>query len=254
MPTVLLTRPLGRAQPLKSRLEECGWTVWLQPAIDIEPPECWDEVDAALRRLENGGEAGFDWILFSSPGGVEFFLDRAGPESSGLLRNVRLAAVGPGTAETLRKKTGRTADLVPEKYVAESLLDALAGEARRGGRFLSIRADRGRTVLRRGLEEFGASVTEIAAYRSRDRSKPDREIEDRLVRGEIDWTVVSSSAIASTLTRFFGENLARTRLLSIGPVTTRTLTEQGYPPREEAASSTPEAIVASLETWRRRRG
>ncbi len=242
-PTVLLTRPAERLEPLKSKLERLGWTVLHQPTIEIRPPESWDEIDAAIRRLENDE---FDWLVFSSRFGVEYFCGRIGTKMNAALQSVRLAAVGPGTAETLYRFTGRNADLVPRIYVAESLAAAMTEEARQGARFLLIRADRGRDVLRRKLEDQGGSVTEIAAYRSVDIAQPEAGVGHALSRREIDWIVVSSSAIAVSLVRFFGGKLKYAKLLSIGPIVTQTLSSQGFSPTAETVESSVESIVDFL--------
>ncbi|MGH7140380.1 MAG: uroporphyrinogen-III C-methyltransferase, partial [Pirellulales bacterium] len=121
---VMVTRPREQADSLRCLLSELGADVLLQPAIEISPPEDWQPVDAALRRLQE-----FDWLVFSSVNGVEHFLGRLCAEHGDLrlLGGVRLAAIGPGTADELAKYRLR-ANVVPPAFRAEALADALARE------------------------------------------------------------------------------------------------------------------------------
>ncbi len=101
--------------------------------------------------------------------------------------------------------------------------------------------------MRQELQRHGNHVTEIAVYQSLDVAKPDPAIVDALARQEIDWIVVSSSAIATSLVRLFDHSdLKRTKILSIGPIVTQTLTELGMIPTAETAESNVESIVAFL--------
>ncbi len=249
--TVLLTRPVERLEPWKSRLQQLGLTVLHQPAIVIAPLENGHEIDAAIEKYVHGQ---FDWLVFSSRHGVEDFCDRIEKRlAAPFLQNntetastaTKFAAVGPGTAESLCERTGRDADLVPDVYVAEKLADALEVFARKREKFLLIRASRGRKVLRQKLEEWGGQVTEVAAYQSVDVTAPHPEIRAALAAHGIDWTVISSSASAVSLIRMFGGLLRRTKILSVGKIVTQTLTEQGFLPAAELS----EASLSALENF-----
>ena len=111
-------RPVGR---------RWGARVFCQPAFEIHPPASWEEVDRAISSLDET-----DWLIFSSRNGVSFFLDRLLEVGRDLrsLGKVKLAAVGPGTAQELRDRR-LLADLVPDKHRAEAL--ALALGAAGGG-------------------------------------------------------------------------------------------------------------------------
>ena len=139
---VLVTRPRHQAEDLCRRLAALGADVLVQPAIRITEPPDWAPVDAALDHLE-----AYDWLVFSSGNGVHFLLDRLRARHGGLdkLYAVKLAAIGPGTADELARY-GLDVDLVPDEYRAEALAAALVGEAP-GRRLLLARASRGRAVL-----------------------------------------------------------------------------------------------------------
>ncbi len=238
---VLVTRPRHQADSLSRQLAELGAQVLVQPAIEIGPPPTRADVDRAIDDL---GE--FDWLVFSSSNGVRSFLDRLCDSTADLRRlgRVRLAAIGPGTAEELARYRLRP-DLVPVEYRAESLAAALAPEAR-GRRFLLIRASRGREVLAEDLTAAGGLVRQVVAYTSTDVEQPDPEIAEALAAGRIDWITVTSSAIARSLVRLFGDALGRSRLASISPITSSVLREHGYPPAVEAAQYTMPGLVEAI--------
>lgn len=238
---VMVTRPQGQIDPLRRRLLELGADVVCQPAIEIGPPADWSAVDATLRSLTN-----YDWLVFSSANGVEFFLNRLCAEHGDLrlLGGLRIAAIGPGTSAALAGYHLR-ADLVPAEFRAEGLADALAVQAS-GSRMLLVRASRGREILAERLIAAGAQVEQVVAYESRDVSAPDAEGQQLLRDGRIDWIIVSSSAIARSLVAMFGDDLRRARLATISPLTSAALRECGHEPAVEAAAYTLEGIVAAL--------
>lgn len=256
MTTILITRPERRAEPFRSQLQRLGAEVIVHPVIEIVPPVDFQLVDRALRHLKTD----FDWVVFSSGNGVDFFFDRY----ETLLRDdpsiridwagARLAVVGPGTDASLRSRLGRSADRSPKEKIttaqiafsAEGILEELQDEASRGGRFLLPRADRGRDVLKKGLQEAGGTVTEIVVYRSVDRVRPDPDVLDRMEREEIDWVTATSSAIARALVAQFDTALNKTKIISISPLTDAVLTQLGYPSCLVACSASLSGIVETL--------
>jgi uroporphyrinogen III methyltransferase/synthase len=238
---VMVTRPREQAGALADCLAELGAEVVLQPAIRVSGPPDWRPVDAALGELDR-----FDWLVFSSSNGVRFLLDRLIQGGGDLRRlgGVKLAAIGPGTAEELGRYHLR-ADLVPSEYRAESLAAALAGGAA-GRRFLLARASRGRQVLAEQLQEAGAEVRQVVVYTNTDVERPEPDVAEQLAAGRIDWVTVTSSTIARSLVRLFGENLRRSKLASISPITSGVLRELGYEPAVEAADYTIEGVVAAM--------
>ena len=248
-PSILLTRAAHQAEPVKSELEALGYRVLVQPVIDILPPESWTETDDAIQKLCNGH---FDWLIFSSSNGIWSFLDRVehNPHPNPLLEGegIKIAVVGNGTDAALYQRIGRHADAVPKFFTAEGVADALSVEAKQGKRFLHLRASRGRDVLQRLLTEWGSVVTEIAVYRSVDRTHADPQIVELMRSGKIDFVTVTSSAIAGSLVKMFGELLWRTTLVSISPITSKTLCDLGFPPQREANEASPAGIVGVLQS------
>jgi len=246
---VLLTRAEHQSEAVKTELETLGFQVLLQPTIDILPPESWMETDEAIQKLRQGK---FDWLIFSSGNGVHAFFDRT-PEPQFLdCENIRIAVVGAGTDTALYSRLGRHADVVPETFTAEAVAETLLAEAKQGGRFLHLRGSRGRDVLKRLLTEAGGTITEIAVYRSVDRTHADPLIREVMQRGEVDYITVTSSAIAGSLVAMFGELLLQTSLISISPITSQTLCSLGFPPQREATEASLAGIVNVLREEIRR--
>lgn len=266
---VLVTRPEGQSAAMAQRLSALGAEVWHQPAIEIGQPDDWRPVDDALQRIEQ-----FDWLVFSSPNGVRYFLERLLARGGDLRRlgPTRLAAIGPGTAAELRRYH-LAADLLPEEFCAESLASALIAaipdksDSRRGDlspraaetvetqsagrpiaapRVLLVRASRGRDVLAEQIRAAGVEVEQVVAYRSIDVATPEPRNRAALEAGKIDWITVSSSAVARSLIKMFGPLLRRARLVSISPITSKVLIESGFPPAAEAAEYTPTGMVEAI--------
>jgi uroporphyrinogen III methyltransferase / synthase len=241
---VMLTRPSHQLDPLRRRFEELGAETLAQPAIEISAPDDWSAVDTALGRLPD-----FDWLVFSSGNGVRYLLERLLAQGGDLRRlgHLRLAAIGPGTAEELAHWR-LTADVVPDEFRAEALAEALASEAA-GRRFLLVRASRGREILAEQLRAAGAEVEQVVAYRSRDITAPEATVAHSLRAGRVDWITVTSSAIARSLAAMFGDDLRRACLASISPVTSETIRQLGFEPTVEAAEYTMAGVVEAVLRW-----
>ena len=239
--TILVTRAEEQADALGERLAELGAAVIYQPAIDIGPPADWAPLDRALDEITS-----YDWLVFSSANGVRYFCDRLRERGMDLraLTGVKLAAIGPATAEALAQYHLR-ADLVPGEYRAEVLADSLAAGAG-GKRFLLVRASRGRELLAEELERAGAKVEQVVAYTSTDVTSLEEDVARALEEGRITWVTVTSSAIARSLAMLLGEHFRRVRLASISPVTSQTLHELGAEPAVEAQTYTMEGLAAAI--------
>ncbi|MGD8866063.1 MAG: uroporphyrinogen-III C-methyltransferase [Gemmatimonadales bacterium] len=240
---VLVTGSPGTAEPLRDGLGALGAEVMTRPVIRVTDPPDWAPVDAALKRLGD-----YDWLVFSSANGVDYLLRRLYDSGADVRRlgRAKLAALGSGTAERLTRYSLR-ADLVPEQFVAESLVGALVAEAR-DRRFLIARTDRGRNILAAELEKAGARVDQVVVYGSVDVEEPDPGAVAALSAGEIDWVTVTSSAIARSVVRLYGDALRQARLASIGPLTSATLRELGYEPAVVASPHSTSGLIDAIVT------
>ncbi len=239
--TVLVTRPEHQSQDLSNQLRRLGANVLSQPAIEISEIRDWSSVDDVIARLHE-----FDWIVFSSANGVQYFFNRlfALGHDARRLTNSQLAAIGPATVAALAEYQLR-ADVQPDTYRAEALAEALSPHAR-GKRIFLARASRGREVLAEMLASAGAIVEQAIVYESRDVTEANGEVAAALAAGKIDWTTATSSAIARSLVGLFGDALGKTRLAAISPLTADVLKELGHPPAVVADTYTADGLVDAI--------
>jgi uroporphyrinogen III methyltransferase/synthase len=238
---ILVTGSPSTSVKLRDQFTALGAAVVRQPAIKITEPADWSAVDASLDKLGS-----YDWLVFSSGNGIDYFfrrlLQRGG--DCRLLGGVKLAVIGSETAAKLAEYHLQ-ADLVPERFNAESLAEALSTDAH-GKRFLLAMADRGRPVLEDALREAGGLVERIAVYSSQDVDTADAEVAAALSADQIDWITVTSSATARSLVRQYGDDLHRARLASISPLTSAALRDLGHEPSAEASAHTIPGVVAAV--------
>jgi uroporphyrinogen III methyltransferase/synthase len=242
---IVVTRPSGESARSAAVLEALGAEVLLAPTVEVRPISDPGPLDAAIVGLDR-----FDWLVFTSANGVRFFLQRLEHLGRDLraLGRLRLAAIGPATAEALAGYHLR-ADLVPDSFRSEALAEAMAGCAS-GKRILLARADRGRTVLREELEHV-ADVSQVAVYHNADVAELPEGIAARIAEGSVDWITLTSSAIASRLHAMLPEPARdrvgqEIRLASISPVTSETARRLGWDVAVEAEEYTWEGLVRSL--------
>jgi uroporphyrinogen III methyltransferase/synthase len=242
---IVVTRPSGEADRSASTLEALGAEVLLAPTVQILPVEDFGPLDDAIGRLDS-----FDWLVFTSANGVRHFLDRLDILGRDLraLGPVKLAAIGPSTAEALARYHLK-ADLVPESYRSEALAEALAGRVA-GRRVLLARADRGRTILKDELERIG-DVEQVPVYRNADVEALPPDVLERIEAGSVDWITLTSSAIAERLLGLLPgsarDRIGRTiRLASLSPVTSGTIARLGWPVAVEATAYTWDGLVDAI--------
>jgi len=241
---ILLPRPAGQGDDFISLVGSLGGGCIHLPLIRIEHPPSWEPLDAAIAAADT-----FDWIMFASANGVRSFAGRlkAAGRDARALGTSRLAAIGPATRAEL-ERAGLACDLTPEQYRSEGLAAALCRSVI-GGRFLLVRADRGRDVIRRELEAMGHHVSEVVAYSSRAVDALDAATLDRIDRDGIDWIVVTSSLIAEAAAALLGHRLRHWKIASISPVTSSTLARTGLAATVEAAEATGESLVEAIVQW-----
>jgi uroporphyrinogen III methyltransferase / synthase len=205
---VVVTRPRSQAGPLVERLEALGLDVVECPLIEIDPLDEPAHVDTS----------GYDWVIVTSPNGAELFAQRRRGDGA------RIAAVGPGTAETLRR-LGIEPDLVPRVSTQEGLLDEFPTPS---GRVLFVGAEGSRRVL---IDALDADF--VPLYRT------------RLLRPappEGDLVVLASGSAA----RSFAAVGGKTPAVSIGPQTTRAARAAGLDVVAEAQTHDLDGLVGAV--------
>lgn len=240
---VVITRPRERAGETARRLRARGAVVLAVPAIRIEAPPSWRLLDAAIDSL-----GAFDWVAFSSSNGVEAFARRLKRRRRRFPRGPKVAAVGPTTAEAVRA-AGLPLHRTAHEHRAEGLVHVLGDVRER--RVLWVRPVRARETLAHGLRLGGAEVVEAVAYRTEFERAGWRKLAPRLRRGEIFAVTFTSTSTVEALFTMFGASparklLAKTRVVSIGPVTSASLRARGVEPAAEARPSTLDGLVRAL--------
>jgi uroporphyrinogen III methyltransferase / synthase len=274
---VVVTRARAQASGLAATLRGLGAEVVELPAIRIEPRIESEEVRNAVERIGNGqcsllcvtspngahllfealGEAGLDARALGggmkkeqaeegrTGGGGEFkapagAVSRSStPKQAGMI----VAAIGPGTARALAEH-GIAADIVPERFVAEALVEALVDVEVDGRSVLVVRAAEARDVLPDTLRERGAEVDVVSVYET-VRDEPDGKAIEA-AQGA-DYVTFTSSSTVRNLTEALGDRFPKdARIVSIGPITSETVRDAGLEVHVEAERHDIDGLVMAL--------
>jgi uroporphyrinogen III methyltransferase / synthase len=240
---VVVTRAREQAGELVTRLQAQGAATVEVPAIEIrDPADGGAALAAAVDRL-----GAYDWVVLTSSNGARRLLGavRDRGRDARTFAGARLAAIGPGTAEALAG-ANLSVDLVPPRFVAESLLDALPAPSATGGRLLLVRAAVARDVLPEGLRGKGWDVDVIEAYRTEQ--APLAEEHAAAVAAADVVTFTSSSTVTNFLAAIGGRPIPPV-VAAIGPVTAATAREHGLAVDVEAEVHTIDGLVDALVAW-----
>lgn len=281
---MVVCRPLGQAAELTERLEAAGAEPVSAPVIAVaDPPDGSAALRSALAGLRPG-----DWLVVTSPNGASrvgetlaggvgealpeglgetlpggvggtLFDDPGGPVASdvgealpgGVADGVRVAAIGPGTARAAAE-AGLPVDLVPERSVAEGLVEAFGtpAAAKGSGRVVLARAEVARPALPDGLRAAGWEVDDVAAYRT---VTQELTAEQRRQVAAADGVVFTSSSTVDRLVDAVGTDAVPPLVVSIGPATSATAASYDLAVTVEASNHTiegaVEALIAHASTW-----
>lgn len=249
--TVLVTRQQPQAAELAEELRELGAEAIEAPAVMIVPPDDHAPLDSAIRRIRD-----FDWLVATSANGARHLLARMaqlGLDARGLA-GVKIAAVGPATAEAFRQHFV-VPDLVPGQYTTESLARALTAAGPLEGRgVLLTRSDIATAPLPKMLRQAGAAVEEVAAYRTvRPAALPAAAL-DALQQNRVDWiTFCSSATVGNFLALIDGHriDLSGIALAAIGPVTAEAIKAAGLTPAVVADPHTVDGLLDAIVAFAR---
>ena len=240
---IVVTRAADQAGELSDRLRTLGADAIELPVISTQPPEDPGPLDRAIGELSS-----YDWLIFTSVNGVKFFLDRLDHSAQDLRSlHARICAIGPATrraVENLHLKV----DLMPQEYVAESLVKAFAGVSLQRARVLLPRAAVARDLIPIELSKLGAQVDVIEAYRNVP--PPEAPELARAIFGagnKSDWITFTSSSTVKNLVSIAGKDaLAGVRIASIGPVTSETARSLGLTVDTEAKQFTIDGLIQAI--------
>lgn len=234
---IVVTRAREQASELRSRLEELGAGVVELPSIALETVP-----------FEVPDLSGFTWLVFTSANGVIAFFDQ-GLQPRDLdaraLAGVKVAAIGPGTAAALAAR-GVRADLIPDRFVAESLVEAFPEPVGKGARALIARASEARDVLPEGLISKGYEVEVLCVYRTVV-AVPDPADVESVRSGEVDCLTFTSSSTVRNFCALVGKlPEPQPPAICIGPVTADTARSLGVRVDAVAADHSIDGLVATL--------
>lgn len=275
---ILVTRTREQARALSDRLRALGAIPVEFPTIRIDTPLDWTPLDEALQRLCALDETGdpdpyYNWLIFTSANGVRSCFDRLSAlgyaaQVRQTLAKVHVAVIGPATAAALAQY-GVTADLVPSKYIAEQVVSTLVedgrqrGESLMGKRVLLARAAEARKVLVTGLQQAGAVVEEVAAYRTVTAAGDDeqgRAVLRLLQAQQLDMLTFTSSSSVRHFMHWLADCVLESgsvptdlvarnphlKIACIGPITSQTAHELGLEVDIQARDFTIDGLVREI--------
>jgi uroporphyrinogen III methyltransferase/synthase len=237
---VVVTRARAQASGLALALRELGADVVELPAIRIEPRIDAQEVRDAVARLGD-----YSLACLTSPNGVRLLFEamRNADRDARALAGATVAAIGPGTARALAKH-GIAADVIPERFVAEALVEALTDIDVEGKPVLVARAAEARDVLPDALRERGAEVDVVGLYETVRETPDEAEIERAQKTHYVTFT---SSSTVTNLVEALGDRFpGKARIVSIGPVTSEALRTTGLQVDVEAERHDIDGLLAAL--------
>jgi uroporphyrinogen-III synthase len=244
---ILTTRASRQSGGLAKPLRDMGAEVVEIPTIEIKPPTSYKTLDTALKNIDK-----YDWLILTSVNGVEALFSRLKKLriAPAKLAHLQVAAIGPATQREIEKH-GLKVVVTPEKYVAESVVDALKDRTQ-GKRVLLVRAKVARDVLPNELKKAGAKVDVAEAYETHvprgAKAKLNRLFSNDSSRPDIVTFTSSSTAtnFLALLEKDHWHGLREIWLASIGPVTSDTLRQAGFKTNIEALEYTMEGLALAI--------
>jgi len=251
---VLVGRARHQAGALSKELRKLGADVLEIPFIEIREPRSFQPLDTALKNL-----ASYDWLILTSVNGVDALWERLAKLrlTKKSLRHLRIAAIGPATQRAIEKR-GIKVDVVPEEYVAESVVRSLRKRVKEE-RILLVRAKVARDVIPRELRKAGAQVDVVEAYETvvppSSRTRLHAALNNARKRPDV-ITFTSSSTVKNFVALLGSAGRPRQgrrrtplegiALASIGPVTSATLRDLKLAVNVEAREYTIPGLVLAI--------
>ncbi len=256
---IIITRAAGQQGSLGSLLEEAGAEIIEFPTIEIQPVDDYSVFDNAVKKMaeniiDGAQNVAYDWAIFTSANTVAFMMERLRYLNLDLraLGGIRLAAVGSATATALTTHN-LVADLVPEDFRAEGLIEEFSRQDMTGQKILLPRAREARGILPKRLQEMGADVTIAPMYQNVPANPPIDQIREAFAKDSIDCITFTSGSTVRNFARLMsGENdsspgVGSAKIAAIGPVTARAAAKYGLNTDIMPAKSTIVALVESIK-------
>jgi uroporphyrinogen-III synthase len=253
---VAVTRPGGPGE-LGPLLEGAGLVPVGFPLLAVRPSSGEDLSDAIFE----AGRDGARWILLvTSPRTVPMMWRALRARGGGeeLLRHAEIWAIGPGTARAL-ERIGLSVDLVPQRYVAEGLLEVVGPRDLRNVHVILPRAAEGRPTLPSALREKGARVTEVSMYTSVPQPEQARQLLLSARGGDLRAVLLTAASQVGVLHDALDDEGERgggwpasVPLIGLGPVVAAEAEKRGLPLSGFADPHTFQGLVAFLVRHLRR--
>jgi uroporphyrinogen-III synthase len=257
---IVVGRARHQASALSSGLRELGAEVIEIPFIEIRKPRSYQPLDTALKNLQD-----YDWLILTSVNGADALWKRIRKLrlTKRHVKHLKVAAIGPSTKKAIEKR-GIKVNVVPEEYVAESVVESLRDQVA-GKRVLLARAQVARDVIPRELRKLGAKVDVVAAYETVIPRSSLTRLRAILKNSNCrpDVITFTSSSTVRNFANLTGKNVRRgrprprkasplddVRFVSIGPVTSSTLRELGLPVDLEAKEYTIPGLINAIVSAR----
>jgi uroporphyrinogen-III synthase len=249
---ILVGRARHQAGILSASLRGLGASVVEIPFIEIRKPQSYRPLDDALRNIKT-----YHWLILTSANGVEAMWERVRKLriTRRALKHLKIAAIGPATKKAIVKH-GLKVKMVPEEYVAESVVKGLRDEVK-GKRIVLIRAKVARDVIPEELRAAGAQVDVVEAYETvvPEKSRARLRALMRIATRRPDVVTFTSSSSAKNFADLLGDVTGGARgagllkgvhFASIGPVTSATLRELRLPVAIEAREFTMGGLIRAI--------
>lgn len=240
---IVVTRAAHQAKELAAPFRDLGAEVILVPVIGIAPPADWGPLRQAAANCNQ-----YHSIIFTSANAITAFAAEL-PFPARECK-ARVATVGAASREAAEQR-GFQVTITPDKYVAESLVEAFAGEDLHGRRILIPSAAVTRDVVATELRKRGAQVNVVEAYRNVIPAEAADQARTVLREPFPDWVTFASSSAAENLVKLAGCNaLSRVKIATIGPITSGTVRAHGLTVAAEASPHTVTGLIEAVASFK----
>ncbi len=243
---IVVTRSREQASELSSRLAELGAMVIEFPVIKCRALEDTSELDIAIDNLES-----YDWIVFTSVNGVNFFINRLMELGSDVraMTGIKIGVLGEATRRAIQERSLRV-DFTPTRFVGEAFVEEFP-EPGEGLRILIPRAAEAREIIPDQLRKRGADVEVVACYETVIGDANNVDLPKLLQAGAVDMVTFTSSSTVTNFSKLIAPDgkfhlPPEIQIASIGPITSKTVKELGMDVDVEAAEHTIPGLVQAI--------
>lgn len=243
--SIMVTRSRTQSSSLVEKICDLGGNPIEIPTIKIEKIENNIELENEIKNISQ-----YSYLVITSKNGVDIFFDKLGEMGldARALYNLKVCAIGSATAKAMKDR-GINADIVPKRFVAESLYEELKPILNKDDKVLMPRAKNARDFLANKINEV-CEVKEVHTYETIVDDSKREEVLDILNQGHIDYITFASSSTVSNFVEIIGnENLHKLeniKVISIGPVTSATAKELNVEVYKECEESTIESMINTI--------